>query len=121
MSDPVAHDDESAATDPEEAPQEAEPDEVPDSDRPKRRNINHTIASLKLNMAAANEGKFWLLLPWEVRRQTDGAERYPLPSYPAELAQVAALEIRRGVRDNSGATYIWQCRERLKRRAINLK
>lgn len=109
--------------DPQEAPEEAwdeaeRPKSAPNRVRPRK--VVHTIASLRLDMAAAGEGKYYLLLPRDVRL-SDGAESYPLPSDTGELAKVAELPLKQGAATNVGAKYIRRARRHMLERKKNLK
>ena len=77
-----------------------------------------TIATLNLNVVAAEEGKLYLLLPEGFRQ---AGKVYPLPKVVGELARVGALSLPRfGAKGKSlgASAYIKRCREEYGRKVM---
>lgn len=69
---------------------------------------NHTVESLRLNIAEATAGRTWLLLPEGFRDQSNG-ETYPLPTKRTELYKLIVISIPRRKAD-SGCVYLRRAR-----------
>jgi hypothetical protein len=82
---------------------------MPDQSHAKGR----SIASLRLNLAAATDGRCWEILPEGFR---DAGKTYPLPSSYADLQRLAAIPIPPG-KFGSDATYLKRALAEYKRRA----
>lgn len=108
----------SAVADDETAPQEATGSDEAPYKRPARQ--NHTIRGLRLDIVAAEAGKTYLLLPYDVRGDYAAADAYPLPGNIGELARIAELPLRRNGR-HGGARYIRRARKAMLRRATHIK
>ena len=72
----------------------------------------HSIASLRLNMKAAQDGKTWLLLPEGFRDQEHG-QNYPLPGQFLELQRLSIIYIAPNKKD-SGSIYLRRAVEAFK-------
>lgn len=70
----------------------------------------HTVASLRLDIPSAMEGKTWLLLPEGFRAQECG-DTYPLPSARVELQRLVVVPIPANKND-SGCIYLRRAMER---------
>ena len=67
----------------------------------------YTIANLRLNVEAAEEGKPWLLLP-EGFQNAEAGRTYPLPSNYKQLQRLCSIEILPQQND-SGTIYLKRC------------
>lgn len=86
------------------------------SDDVKKGPRGHTIQSLRLDVAAAREGKTWLLLP-EGHRYQDAGLNYPLPTRRDELQILASIYCpTKNQKNDAGCIYLRRAMDKLKRK-----
>lgn len=90
-----------------------------DSAKPKR-HPRHTIASLRLDIEAAEAGRFWELLPFDIRRTDEATAAYPLPADIKEVHRISLVQTGRSVKSNSSGLYILRARKAYASRRKNL-
>ncbi len=75
---------------------------------------SHSIESLRLDMASAEQGKTWLLLPHGFRDR-ECAITYPLPTQRPDLQRISIIPLKRSAWD-CGSVYIRRAMREFKRR-----
>ena len=89
--------------------------------KPRKKHFAHlkrTIAGLRLDVEAAEAGRYWEILPVEARKSE---YLWPTPIGTEELCRIDCITLPGSAKLNAGASYIRRCKRTLARRRARLK